>query len=84
MKKRRKSSKKRNKIDPMRLICWLVVPTAMIAALTADAIGLYEFTNENLIVISLSLVVILLPFFSEIKIKDLSVKRNKSETNDRT
>ena len=76
MKKQRKASRKKT-IDSMRLICWFVLPTAMAGFLTADAFGIYTFTKENLLVIGLCLVVILLPFFSEIKVKDISVKRSK-------
>lgn len=79
MKKRRKTSKKK-KADSMRFICWVVIPAVMVGFLTADAFGIYTFTRENLFVIGLCLVVILLPFFSEIKVKDISVKRNKSES----
>ena len=77
MKKQRKSSKKK-KIDSMRLICWFVIPMVMVGFLMADAFGIYTFTKENLLIIGLCLAVILLPFFSEIKVKDISVKRRKS------
>lgn len=62
----------------MRLVCWFVIPAVMAGFLTADALGIYPFTNESLTVIGICLAVVLLPFFSEIRVKDLSVKRNKS------
>ena len=78
MKTMRKFSKKK-KPDPMRLICWLFVPVTMVVLVAADAIGIFTFTKENLMVIGSCLVVILLPFFNEIKVKDWSVKRSESE-----
>ena len=76
--KKQKKIVKRKKIDAMRLICWGVIPVITSGLLVADAPGVYQFTHENLIVIGVCLAVILLPFFSEIKVKDLSVKRNRS------
>ena len=77
MKKQRKTSKRRKR-DPMRLICWLIIPAVTVCVLVADAIGLYPITKESLIVIGLCLAAVLLPFFGEIKVKDLSVKRSSS------
>ena len=79
MKKPRKTSKKK-KIDSMRLICWLVIPAVTAGIIAVDAFGIYTFTKENLIVIGLCILVLLLPFFGEIKVKDLSVKRSRSES----
>lgn len=84
MKKQRKA--KRKKFDSMRIICWFVTPAVMAAFLTADALGIYPFTKESLTVIGICLAVALLPFFSEITVKDLSVKRNRhrSDKNNNT
>ncbi len=77
MKKQGRTSRSK-KIDSMRLICWFVIPLVTVVGLVADTLGIFQFTNKNLIVIGACLVVVLLPFFSEIKIKDISVKRNRS------
>ena len=63
----------------MKIICWLVVPVVMVCLLVADALGVYTFTGENLVVLGACLCVVLLPFFSEIKVKDLAVKTRRSE-----
>jgi hypothetical protein len=77
MKKHRKRSR-RKKTDPLRLVCWLVIPPATLAGFIIDALGFYQFTTESLMVIGVCLLVILLPFFGEIKIMNVSVKRNPS------
>ena len=63
----------------MRFLCWLVIPLVTAVGIVADSIGIFRFTSKNLIVFGACLVVVLLPFFSEVKIKDVSVKRNNPE-----
>ena len=61
----------------MRLICWIVIPVVTVVILVIDALGIYPITKDSLTVIGICLAVVLLPFFSEIQVKDLSVKRSK-------
>ena len=64
--------------DYLKLVCWIVVPVIVIILLVLDALGVYVFNSERLMVLGIGLLIILLPFFSEITVKDLSVKRNKA------
>lgn len=74
---------RRKRLDSIHLICWIVIPGVLAGFLAADALGVYPFTKENMIVIGICLAVVLLPFFSEIKVKDLSVKRSEWDKGDR-
>lgn len=81
MKKRIKKTKRtiHNKkfFSGLSIICWIVVPLAVITLLILEGLGLYRFTTERLIVLGVGILIILLPFFSEITVKNISVKRNK-------
>ena len=74
------SAKKKRK-DYLKVLCWIIVPIAVITLLVLDAIGIYIFNTERLMVLGIGLLIVLLPFFSEISVKDLSVKRNKAKDN---
>lgn len=79
MKKNEKLEKKiihRKNFGRLNLICWIVIPLVVIILLILDGLGLYPFTTERLIVLGVGVLVILLPFFSEITVKNLTVKRN--------
>lgn len=58
----------------LKRVCWIILPIALIALLILDATGIYTFTAERLLVLGVGLLIILLPFFSEISVKDVSVK----------
>lgn len=58
-----------------------MVPISIVILLVLDALGIYTFNTERLLVLGVGLVTILLPFFSEITVKDLTVKRNKTKKN---
>ena len=77
MKKGRKAIKIKKNKKLLRYICWVIVPIIIAALIALDGLGVYEFTTERLIVLGIGLVVILLPFFSEITVKNFSVKRDK-------
>lgn len=62
------------RLDP---VCWIVIPLIVVILLVLDALGIYVFNGERLVVLGIGLLVILLPFFSEITIQDLSIKCNK-------
>lgn len=64
-------------IDYIKVICWILVPILIVILLVLDALGIYSFNTERLIVLGTGLLSILLPFFSEITVKELSLKRNK-------
>ncbi len=75
----RRAEAKQQRIDKIKPICWFMFPLIGIALLVLDAIGIYSFTPMRLIVIGAIMLIILLPFFSEISIKDISLKRNKDK-----
>lgn len=75
MKKQRKIHK-RKFLNSLSLICWIIIPLIVIILLILDGLGIYAFTKERLMVLGIGLLVILLPFFSEIHFKNISIKRN--------
>ncbi len=80
--KKNKNSKKTGLHNTKRfgglgLICWIVIPLAVIILLVLDGAGVYSLTAERLIVLGAGLLVILLPFFSEITVKNISLKKDK-------
>lgn len=68
-------SKKKKKGNRICLICWVVVPVLIVTMLILDGLRLYTFTTERLIVIGMCILVMLIPFFKEITIKNISIKR---------
>lgn len=77
MKKRKKSAKKR--ADPLKYICWGVIPTGIAICLVTDALGFYVITDAAVAVIGICITCVMLPFFGEVKIKDVLLKRNNSD-----
>ena len=67
--------KKEKRRDYWKLLCWGVVPTLVLTLLVLDGFGIYIFNKERLLVMGIGLMILLLPFFSEITVKNLSVKR---------
>lgn len=65
--------------DKLKPLCWGLIPLIASALLYLDAIGKYVLTAERLIVLGTVLIVVLLPFFSEISIKDFSFKRKNNK-----
>ncbi len=79
MKRTMKTKKRKNRkatIIRLQRVLWIAVPTAITALIFLDAFGLYCFTTVRLAVVGVDVLVVLLPFFSEIKIKDVTFKRN--------
>lgn len=72
-------TKKRCK-DYLKTVCWIIVPIIVVALLVLDALSLYIFNSERLMVLGIGLLIILLPFFNEISLKNLSVKRNQTDS----
>ena len=70
---------KKEKQDWFKRICWGVIPLISIITLYFDAIDLFRLTTERLIVMGATLVVVLLPFFSEFSFGEFSAKRNREE-----
>ena len=68
-------SKKQKKIDNIKWFCWLLFPIISVALLVLDAIGVYKITTLRIAVVGACVVVVLIPFFSEISLKDVTLKR---------
>ena len=64
----------------MQLICWIIIPFAIIGIIILDGLGFYTFNTERLIIIGTCIFVILIPFFKEITIKDFSFKKENDDT----
>lgn len=73
---------KKKRIDPTRLICWIIIPIVLIAVIVVDALGIYCLSETNLNVVGLGSAMLLLPLFGEIKLKDLTVKRDRDSSDD--
>ena len=81
-----KSSKKNNTarrdkhgIGALKPLCWGILPAAIVAVLILDGLGVYSFNTERLIVLGAALLIVLLPFFSEVTIKNISIKRDAED-----
>lgn len=71
----------KSKVDCLKYVCWIIVPIITAALIVLDALNIYTFNVERLVVLGIGLLVVLLPFFSEITVKDISVKRNRTKSN---
>ena len=76
-KKALRKRKKRRRINRICLICWIIIPLSTITVLVLDGLGVYLFNTERLLVIGACVLVALLPFFSEITVKNVSLKKEK-------
>lgn len=70
-----KQEKKRQKIDKIKPLCWWVFPFITAVLIMLDAFNIYILTPLRLILLGATVIVILVPFFSEITLKDFSFKR---------
>ena len=77
MKKERNENTKgtRKRLNSISLICWVIIPCAIIPMLILDGVGLYTFNTERIIVLGVGVLVVLIPFFSEITVKNFSIKK---------
>ena len=76
------AQKKRKKryINGLRIVCWGIIPLAVLAIVALDAINFYALNTERLIMVGIFIMSLLLPFFGEIKLGDLSLtKKTKDE-----
>lgn len=76
--------KKTKRRDYLKTLCWIVVPVLAATLLALDAFGIYIFNTERLLVLGTGLLIILLPYFNEITVKDLSIKRNRTKSGGRS
>ena len=62
--------RKQKQIDSMKPLCWIVLPVIIFAIILLDAFKIYSLTTLRLIIIGVLLMIVLLPFFSEISLSD--------------
>lgn len=77
-KKTKKSSRKKKRrrlLNRICFICWVIVPVSILSLLILDGMGLYYFNTERLLIIGACILVLLIPFFSEITVKSVSLKK---------
>ncbi len=76
-KKRKKRNRKngRHTKDSLKNLCWGILPLGITLMMVLDGLGIYAFTTERLLLLGALLLIVLLPFFNEITVKDLSVRR---------
>ena len=72
---RKITNRKKNNVNCIRLICWIIIPVSITTVLVLDALELYIFNTQRLIVIGACIFVVLIPFFKEITVKDFSLKK---------
>lgn len=72
--------KRKTYINGLKIICWLIIPALVITFFLLDAFTSYHLTTERLILLGGLLLSILLPFFGEIKVGDITLsnmRKNK-------
>ena len=72
-----KKRNRRKKHSFIGLLCWIIVPFAMIALLVLDGMGIYTFNTDRLLVVGVCVLVSFIPFFEEISIKNISFKKER-------
>jgi hypothetical protein len=77
-KKASAKGKKKKHRHRICFVCWLVVPLVALAALVLDGLGIYPFTAERLLAIGACLFVLLIPFFNEITVKNVSIEKDNA------
>lgn len=74
--KLKKKSKRKRQFGCIGFVCWVLVPLFVIILLTLDGLGLYPFNTQRLLVLGACLLIMLLPFFKEISINNISIKKD--------
>lgn len=70
---------KRRYINGLKLFCWGIIPALTIALFILDALSLYPLTTERLILFSILALSLLLPFFGEIKVGEITLSNKKKD-----
>lgn len=70
---------KRRYINGLKLFCWRIIPALIIALFILDALSLYHLTTERLILFGILALSLLLPFFGEIKVGEITLSNKKKD-----
>ena len=90
LKKEKKSKlvaaqKKRRKlyINGLRILCWGIIPLIMIVIGVLDAMSLYTLSTERLILIGILILSLVVPFFGQIKLGDITLSHKDHKSNNK-
>ena len=78
---KRRNKRRQKKLTAIGILCWIALPFAVVTLLVLDGIGVYRFNTERLLVMGVCVLVALIPFFEEITIKNISVKKKHDPHN---
>ncbi len=70
---------KKKYINGLRWACWLIIPLLAVTLGILDALCCYKLTTERLILFGIILISLLLPFFGEIKIGELTFSQKEKD-----
>lgn len=73
-------TKKRKYINGLKIACWIIIPLILLSVIMLDYLKIYSFTTERLFIYGFLLLSILIPFFGEIKIGEISLLQKKNDT----
>lgn len=74
-KMKKRTRKKRKRVCPINLICWVVIPAVIVGMFLLDGLHFYTLNTERIIVLGVGVCVMLIPFFNEITVKNFSFKK---------
>lgn len=69
--------KRKTYVTGLKVVCWIIIPLLIIALFLLDALSCYHLTTERLILFGGLLLSILLPFFGEIKVGEITLSNKK-------
>ena len=68
--------KRRKRSGYIYIICWVVIPLLILTMIILDGLSIYIFNTQRLIVLGFFVLVMLIPFFTEITVQNISFKRD--------
>lgn len=71
--------RKRRYINGLKIFCWGIIPALIVALFILDAFSLYPLTTERLILLGILILSLLLPFFGEIKVGEVTLSNKKKD-----
>lgn len=73
--------RKKRYINGLRIVSWGIIPFLISGFIVLDAINLYKISVERLILFGLLLVSLLVPFFGQIKLGDITLSHKNNYSN---
>lgn len=70
---------KRRYINGLKVFCWAIIPAIIIALFIFDLYSIYPLTSERLILLGILILSLLLPFFGEIKVGEVTLSNKKKD-----